>query len=202
MFPFCDFHEPRLHGSQIVSGLVVFVACPAIAAALHKILWLYIQFSHTVDDNMDVNVTTAIMTIHVGADKSLVSRKEVPGKFQAESLGLLTGQARILFISWVKADDIVMGFNVFPFLVFVIVGVKLLTFFIKREGVAVDSVQIIFFPENSIAIRIQNRFLSTLVVLEDQVFQSFSIISIFTGEMFQYRYEIHLPFSLQFYAFP
>lgn len=72
MFPFCDFHEPRLHGSQIVSGLVVFVACPAIAAALHKILWLYIQFSHTVDDNMDVNVTTAIMTIHVGADKSLV----------------------------------------------------------------------------------------------------------------------------------
>ena len=180
IFPFRDFHESRLHSGQIVSGLVVFIAGPAVTPPLHKFLWLHIQFPHTVDNDVDMNIATAIMAIHVDADKSLVPGKEAVGKFQAESLGFLSGQSGIFFIPGIKADDIVVGFNIFPFLVFVIVGIKLLAFFIKREWMTVDSVQIIFFPEDLIAIGIQNRFLGTFIVLEDQVFQRFSVIGVFT----------------------
>lgn len=55
----------------------------------------------------DMNIAAVVMPVHMGADKSLMSGEKASSKFQAESLGLLTGQARILFISWVK--EIVIG---------------------------------------------------------------------------------------------
>lgn len=74
-----------------------------------------------------------------------------------------------------------------------ITGVELLTFNIKGKRITVDAVHIIFFTHNLIAIPVKNGLLRFLVVLKQQIFQSSTVIRIFTCDVFQNRHGNHLP---------
>ena len=55
-----------------------------------------------------MNISAAIMTISVGADKSQVSGKILSGIFYAKFLCLFSGQTMFFLIFRIKADDVVM----------------------------------------------------------------------------------------------
>ena len=60
------------------------------------------------------------MCVRVGADNGLVSGEMLVAKFLAQRLRLINGQTVVRSVPWVKADDIVVGFHIFPFLVLAI----------------------------------------------------------------------------------
>ena len=91
MLAFCNLHDSFLHSGQIISGLMVLVTGAAITGALHEILPFHIQFAQAVDYNVDVDIPTVVVAVHVGADQSLVSGEEVPCKFQTQLLRTLSG---------------------------------------------------------------------------------------------------------------
>lgn len=119
--------------------------------------------------------------------------KVLPGIFHTKRLRPFAGQTALVTISRVEADDVVMGFDVSFFLVLMITGVELLTFNIKGKRITVDAVHIIFFTHNLIAIPVKNGLLRFLVVLKQQIFQSSTVIRIFTCDVFQNRHGNHLP---------
>ena len=86
-------------------------------------LWLGIILSHTVDYNMYMNISTAVMTISVGADKSLVPRKILSGIFYAKFLCLFSGQTMFFLIFRIKADDVVMALDILALLILAIAEV-------------------------------------------------------------------------------
>ena len=61
-----------------------------------------------------------VVSVRVGADKGLVSGKMLFAVGQPQRLRPVYGQAIVGCVPWVKADDIVVAFHIFPFLVFLI----------------------------------------------------------------------------------
>ena len=58
-----------------------------------------------------------VVPVRVGADNGLVSGEMLVAKFLAQRLRLINGQTVVRSVPWVKADDIVVAFHIFPFLV-------------------------------------------------------------------------------------
>ena len=56
----------------------------------------------------------------MGAYKGLVSGEMLFTELLAQLLRMVYGQAVVCPVPWVKADDIVVAFHIFPFLVFLI----------------------------------------------------------------------------------
>ena len=78
-----------------------------------------------------------------------------------------------------------MGFDFIVFLIFMELAIYLFALFVKGEGIAVQTVKVIFLPEHHISICIKERFLCPFIVLEHQIFQSLSIIRTFTRQVLE-----------------
>ena len=65
---------------------MVFVPCLAVNGSLHKGLLGHIQLSQTVDYDMDMNISAAIVTVHVRTDQCLMPRKICFCIFQSNTL--------------------------------------------------------------------------------------------------------------------
>ena len=57
------------------------------------------------------------VSVRVGADKGLVSGEMLGAELLAQLLRPINGQAVVRAVPWVKADDIVVAFHIFPPLV-------------------------------------------------------------------------------------
>ena len=147
---------------------------------------------------MYMNISTAIMTISVGADKSLVPRKILSGIFYAKFLCLLSGQTMFFLIFRIKADDVVMRLNLIKRLIFMKESVSFPTFRIKCKRITVYTIQIIFFTKKHIPIIIKNWFLRIFIMLENQIAFSFSIVGILACNMFQ---DCHISFLLCYFYY-
>ncbi len=60
-------------------------------------------------------------------------------KFLAQRLCLINGQAVVRSVPWVEADDVVVGFHIFPLLVFAIAEIGAHTGYSKIFPAAVQS---------------------------------------------------------------
>ena len=87
------------------------VSCNAVTRAFHKILPFHSFGTNTIDDDMHMNVTGAIVSIGVGADKCLMTGKVLGGKFQSHALCFFSRKSVFLFVLWIEAEDIVVGFD-------------------------------------------------------------------------------------------
>ena len=145
-----------------------------------------------------MNISTAIMTISVGADKSLVSGKILSGIFYAKFLCLFSGQTMFFLIFRIKADDVVMRLNLIKRLIFMKESVSFPTFCIKCKRITIYTIQIIFFTKKHIPIFIKNWFLCIFIMLENQIAFSFSIIGIFACNMLQ---DCHISFLLRYFYY-
>ena len=67
-----------------------------------------------------MDIAAVIVSVRVGADNGLVSGKLFPAKFLAQRLRPVYGQAVVYCVPWVKADNVVVAFHIFPFLVFTV----------------------------------------------------------------------------------
>ena len=104
-FTVAEIHEGFLQTLQALVRHMVLVPCLAVNGPLHKGLLRHIQFSQAVDYDMDMNVAAAIVSVHVGADQRLMSRKIRFCIFQSDGLCPFSRQTVFCAVPWVKADD-------------------------------------------------------------------------------------------------
>ena len=100
---------------------------------VHVVLSFNRIFADTINDNMGMNVTGAIVSICMSDYQCLIAGKVFPGKFQTQSLSLFSGKSTICCICGIKTDDVMVAFDIPPFLIFVKKCIRLLTLFVKRQ---------------------------------------------------------------------
>ena len=96
---------------QILVRHMVLVASLAINGPFHKGLLRHIQFSQTVDYDMDMNVSAAIVPVHVRTDQCLMPRKIRFCVFQPKLLRPFSRQTIFCAVPWIKADDVMVSFR-------------------------------------------------------------------------------------------
>lgn len=64
-----------------------------------------------------MGIAAVVVSVRVGADNGLVSGKLLPAKFLAQRLRPVYGQTVVHRVPWVKADNVVVAFYIFPLLV-------------------------------------------------------------------------------------
>ena len=68
-FAAAQIHKGFLQVFQVLVRHMVLVPCLAVDGSLHEGLLGHIQFSQTVDYDMDMNVSAAIVPVHVRTDQ-------------------------------------------------------------------------------------------------------------------------------------
>ena len=64
-----------------------------------------------------MGIAAVVVSVRVGTDNGLVSWEMLGTKFLAQCLRPVYGQAVVRCVPWVKGNDIVVAFHIFPFLV-------------------------------------------------------------------------------------
>ena len=103
--------KSNLQMLQVLVRHMVLVASPAVNGSFHKGLLRHIQFSQTVDYDMDMNVSAAIVPVHVRTDQCLMPRKICFCVFQPKLLCPFPRQTIFCAVPWIKADDVMVRFN-------------------------------------------------------------------------------------------
>ncbi len=101
-------------------GAAVLAALPCVGWSVHVGQKRDFINPQGVDDDMHMDIAAVVMPVRVGADKGLVSGEMLFTELLAQLLRPVYGQAVVCPVPWVKADDIVVAFHIFPFLVFLI----------------------------------------------------------------------------------
>ena len=170
---------------QIFFGKMVFIAGAVFTRKLHEALPFYFIFPQTVYNDMDMDVAAFVMAIRMGTDKRLVSGKIFSCVFKSQLLRLFPGQSVFCHIFGIEADNVMMGFDLVPFLVFLIPSVQFHAPIIKMEGVTVQTVHVIFLTGYHPAVFVQDRRVGVFIMLEYKITLCGSIILILDCNVFQ-----------------
>ena len=162
---------------------MVFVPCLAVNGSLHKGLLGHIQLSQTVDYDMDMNISAAIVTVHVRTDQCLMPRKICFCIFQSKLLRPFSRQTIFCTVARIEADNVMVAFDFILIFVLLIFAVQLLAGCIERIGFTVQAVQIKLIPHDTIAVFVQYRSFTILVMFENQIFQCSTIVGTLTCDM-------------------
>ena len=87
----------------------------AISRSFHEFLPWRVVSADAVQDDMNMNITGISMPIRVRTYKHLMSGEICRSKGHSQLLSPLCCKTILITISWIKADDIVMGFNLCTF---------------------------------------------------------------------------------------
>ena len=161
----------------------MFVARLTVNRTFHKRLRQNIQFSQTVDYDMDMNISAAIVTVHVRTDQCLMSRKVGFCIFQSDGLRSLSRQTALVFICWIKADNVVVAFDFILVLVLLVFAVQLLTGSIERVGFTVQTGYVKLFPHDAVSFFISHWNLIKLIMFKNEIFQCSTIIGTLTCDV-------------------
>ena len=148
-----------------------------------------------VYDDMHMNVASVIVSVRVGADNGLVSGEMFSTKLLAQFLRPVYGQAVVCPVPWVKADDIVVAFHIFPFLVFLIAEISPHTGNSEILAPAVEGRNAVILPRYQPPVFIKGGLHGKLVMLKCEVGFRCAIVRIFRADMFECCQQRHLPFA-------
>lgn len=112
---------------------------------IHICLPLHCSLSHTVDNDVSMDISGFIVAIGVSNYQCLISGKHLLCKFQTDCLCSLSGKTVFCNIGWIVADNVVMTFDIFMFLIFVKMSICQFTFLVKRHRITVQSIHIKLF---------------------------------------------------------
>ena len=182
-FALAQIHEGFLHVLQILVRHMVLVPRLAVNGSLYKGLLGHIQFPQTVDYDMHMNVAAAIMPVHVRTDQCLMPRKICFCVFQPKLLCPFPRQTIFCAVPWIKADDVMVAFDLILVFVLLVFTVQVLTGRIERIGFTVQAVQIKLIPHDAIAVFVQNWLFPKFVMLENQIFQRSTIVETLTCDV-------------------
>ena len=120
-----------------------------------------------------------VVPIRVRADDGGMTGKVFFAEFQAKSLCLFHGQAVVSCISWVKADDILVTFDITMLGVLTILAVCQQTGCCKREIAALKGVEQVGFPQLWSALFVQKLLSSERIVLVNEVRFDGGVVRVF-----------------------
>ena len=82
-------------------------------------IWLpfHCSLSHTVDNDVSMDISGFIVAIGVSNYQCLISGKHLLCKFQTDCLCPLSGKSVFCNIGWIVADNVVVTFDIFMFLI-------------------------------------------------------------------------------------
>ena len=114
---------------------------------------------------MHMDVACGVMTVRVGADNYLMPGEILPGKIHGKSLGAFRGQPILIPVTWIEAYDVMVGFNIFPVLVFVEEGIGGFALSSESEGVIAYALNQKFVTGYLISFFIEDGFVRKFVML-------------------------------------
>lgn len=126
-----------------------------------------------------MDIAAVVVSVRVGADNGLVSGEMVGTKFLAQPLRPVYGQSVVYCVPWVKGNDIVMAFHIFPLLVLAVSEIGTHTRNGKIFLAAVQRGYPIVLPENEPPGFIKRWLHGKLVMLKGQILLGCTIISIY-----------------------
>lgn len=112
MTSFFQMVQKSIRGPVFISGLF-FIGLIHITLSFHSIL------TDTVNDDMRMDVSRLVATVCVSDNQCLITWKIFLGKFQTKFLRPFPGKSAFCCVCRIKADDIMMAFNIFLLLVFI-----------------------------------------------------------------------------------
>jgi len=162
-----------------------------VAGLLHIGLAFHFSRSDAADHDVDMDVSRMVMPIRVGADDGRMTGKVLFTKVQTEGLCPFHGQAVVGCISGVKAEDILVAFDIIRVVVLAVLSVCQQTGRCKRIIATLKSVQNVRFPQHRSALFVQKLLSGELVMLVDQVRFYGSVVRIFRGDMLERCHTVH-----------
>ena len=136
-----------------------------------------------------------VVSVRVGADNGLVSGKLFPAKFFAQHLRPVYGQTVVRCVPWVKADNVVVTFYIFPLLVLPIAEIGAHTGNGKIFAAAVQRCNSVVLPKHEPPVFIKGGLHGKLVMFKGEVLLGCAIVRIFRADMFECCQQRHLPFA-------
>ncbi len=126
-----------------------------------------------------------VVPIRVSADDGGMTGEVFFAEFQAKCLCLFHGQAVVGCISWVKADDILVTFDITMLGVLAILAVCQQTGRCKREIAALKGVEQVGFSQLRSALFIQKLLSGERIVLVNEVRFDGGVVRVFRGDMLE-----------------
>ena len=195
LLPVAELHELRLKILHGGIGAPVLAAGLGVGRALHIGQHGHLGNAQRVDDNVDVKVSTVVVAVRVGADQRLVAGELRFGKLHSQRLGAIHGEAGVLLVTGIKADDIVVALDVLPLLVFAKAEIGSHT----RDGevllAAVEAGEAVVRPGHQPSLFIPDGLVGELVVGVEQVGFGGAVVGVLRGDMFERCQRHHLPGS-------
>ena len=142
-----------------------------------------------------MNIAAAVVSIGVCTDNSLMTGKVFLAEFLAKALCHVYVQSVVGYILGVEADDIVMAFDVFPFLIFAVAEIGSQTRNRKIFVTAVQRGNAVILSWDKSAVFVQGGLHGKLVMLKGEVGFGCGVVSIFRAYMLERCQQHHLPFS-------
>ena len=119
-----QFHDLDTEVPHGLGSAGVLHTLAPIAGLLHIGLALHLSCSDAVDYDVDVDVSRMVVSIRVGADDGRVTGEIFRTKLQAKGLCLFHSQAVVGCIFGIKADDILMTFDITMLSILAILAVR------------------------------------------------------------------------------
>lgn len=116
-----DFGAKILHSGIGASVLHTRLRIARSVHIRHK--WNFLN-SQRIDHNVYMNIAAAVVTVGMGTDDCLMSGKVFLAKFLTKALSQIYSQSMVGNIFRVKRNNIVMTFDIFPFLIFPVTEVS------------------------------------------------------------------------------
>ena len=134
---------------------------------------------------LSMDIAAVVVSVRVGADNGLVSGKLLSAKFLAQRLRPVYGQTVVHRVPWVKADNVVVAFYIFPLLVLPIAEIGAHTGNGKILVAAVQRGYSIVLPEHEPPVFIKGGLHGKLVMFKGEVLLGCAIVRIFRADMFE-----------------
>ena len=139
---------------------------------IHIRLPFHCSLPHTVDDDVGMDISGLIVTIGMSNHQCLISGKHLLCKFQTDCLCPLSGKSVFCNIGWIVADNVVVTFDIFTFLIFVKMSICQFTFLVKRHRITVQPIHIKLFSQDASSGFIYNLFPGFFIMFKQKVIDS------------------------------
>ena len=137
-------------------------------------------------------IAAVVMAVRVGAYKGLVAGEMLGAKLLAQLLRPVYGQTVVRAVPWVKADDIVVAFHIFPPLVLLIAEICPHTGNGKILPAAVQRGQPVVLAGDKPAGFIKDGLHGKLVMLKEKILLGGSVVGVFRVDMLECCQPRHL----------
>ena len=141
---------------------------------------------------MHMDIAAVVVAVRVGAYKGLVAGEMLGAKLLAQCLRPVYGQAVVRPVPWVKADDIVVAFHIFPPLVLPIAEICPHTGNGKILPAAVQRGQPVVLAGDKPAGFIKDGLHGKLVMLKEKILFGGSVVGVFRVDMLECCQPRHL----------